>query len=207
MRRLVLALSAAAALALPAAAPADQACGSLLPVGLLQPAGGFTVGCARLFTLKLGAALGPDGNYILLDLPVCASGPCGGTSGLAQLQCAANLGYDCCLVSGLHVPTIQGTNVATLVAGLDQRLARDTDTRAGICAEDYAGNGARFVEVTLADFPGSIRTEMVLSTFLPAFIVGPPAGTGTSTTFTLEFLSAPTPARPASWGRVKQLYR
>ncbi len=207
MRRLLVALCGAATLAFPTAAGADSACGNLLPMGLLPPAGGFTAGCARVFSLKLGAALGPDGNYILLDLPACASGPCGGSSGLAQLQCAADLGYGCCLVSGLHVPTIQGTNVATFAAGLDQRLARDTDSRPGICSADYAGNGARLVTVALAGFPGAIRTEMVLSTFLPAFLVGPPTGTGTATSFTLEFLATVTPARPASWGRLKQLYR
>jgi len=194
-------------LLLAAPARAEQACGGLLPLGLLSPTGGFSLGCTRVYTLKLGASLGPDGNYILLDLPACASGPCAGLTGLPQLQCAASQGYGCCLAAGQHVPTLQGINVATLVAGLNQRIARDTDARSGICFETYLGNGARLVRVATADFPGTVRSEMVLSGFLGARLVSPPAGSGTSTTVTLEFLDSSTPARPTSWGRVKQLYR
>jgi len=84
-------------LLLPAAVAADQVCDRLLPMGLLEPAGGFTSGCSRQFTLKLGASLGPDGNYILLDYPACPQGPCAGLASDLQLQCAAASGYACCL--------------------------------------------------------------------------------------------------------------
>lgn len=207
MRPLALPLAALLALAASTAA-ADQVCDQLLPMGLLQPAGGFTTGCSRDFTLKLGAALGPDGNYILLDLPACASGPCAGLSGVTQLQCAAAEGYSCCLTSGGLVPTIQGTNVASLAAGLTQRIGFDTDTRAGICYSSYVGNGARVANVALAQFPGTDRTHMTLLSFANVFLVAPPAGTGTSTTVTLEFLAQGiTATTRTDWGRLKLLYR
>ena len=189
-------------------AAADQVCGQLLPIGLLEPAGGFTLGCSRQFTLKLSAALGPDGNYILLDMPPCPDGPCAGLSGGAQLQCAAASGYACCIQTGLHVPTLTGGNVGALAAGLGQRFALDSDPSPGICYASYAGNGARVALASLAEFPGGIRTEMVVTSFARVFLVAPPAGSGQATTFTVEFLAqGPTAARSLSWGRIKQLYR
>src|SRR5262245_1187176 len=89
-----------------ASAHAQSVCDRLAPVGLLPPAGGFTFGCSRQFTLKLGAALGPDGNYILLDDPACANGPCAGLSGIPQMQCAATSGYFCCITNAQMIPTI-----------------------------------------------------------------------------------------------------
>lgn len=207
MRPLVPLLAASLILAAPPVV-AGQICDRLLPMGLLAPAGGFTTGCSRDFTLKLGASLGPDGNYILLDLPACAAGPCAGLSGISQLQCAAAEGYFCCLTSGDAVPTIQGTNVASLAAGLTQRMSLDTDQRAGICYSSYAGNGSRVAFVPLAQFPGADRTQMTLLIFAQVFLVAPPAGTGTSTTVTFEFLAQDvTPASRADWGRLKLLYR
>jgi hypothetical protein len=207
MRSLVLGLSLLLGFA-PRAGSADQICTGLLPMGLLPPAGGFTTGCGHQFTLKLGASLGPDGNYILLDYPPCASGPCAGESGLVQLQCAAANGYQCCLSSGQSIPTLTGTNVATLVAGLNQRIGLDTDQRAGICYSAYAGNGARVANVPLASFPGSDRTQMILQSFASVFLVTPPAGSAQSTTVTFEFIAQGVTASTApSWGRLKVLYR
>jgi hypothetical protein len=192
----------------PGAAAADQTCDRLLPMGLLEPAGGFTSGCARQFTLKLGASLGPDGNYILLDYPSCPQGPCAGLTADVQLQCAAASGYACCVSSGQHVLTLTGGNVGTLAAGLSQRIALDTDTRAGICYNSYIGNGARVANVPLAHFPGTLRSEMVIDRFATVFLVAPASGSAQSTTVTLEFLAlGVTPARHASWGRIKLLYR
>jgi hypothetical protein len=39
------------------------------------------------------------------------------------------------------------------------------------------------------------------------FLVGPASGTGTSTTVPVEFISDVTPARSATWGRLKLLYQ
>ena len=190
------------------AASADQVCAGLLPIGLLQPSGGFTTGCSRQFTLKLGASIGPDGNYILLDYPPCAAGPCAGESGLIQLQCAAANGYQCCLSTGQSIPTLTGTNVATLAAGLNQRIGLDSDQRAGICYSAYAGNGARVANVPLASFPGTDRTQMILQSFASVFLVSPPAGSAQSTTITLEFIAqGVTASTVPSWGRLKVLYR
>ena len=190
-----------------AAAAAQTVCDGLAPMGLLPPAGGFTFGCSQHFTLKLGAALGPDGNYILLSYPSCANGPCGGQTGLTLLQCAATSGYDCCVSSAQTIPTITGTNIATLVAGLDQRIANDSDTRAAICFSDYAGNGARVGSVPLIQFIGLDRSQAQVTGFLRFFLVGPPSGSAQSTTIPVEFISDPTPTLDSTWGRLKLLYR
>ena len=118
------------------------------------------------------------------------------------------MGYACCLISGQHVPTLTGGNVGLLAAGLSQRFALDPDARPGICYADYGGNGARVANVPLAQFPGSDRTQMVLSSFATVFLVAPPTGSGTATAFTVEFVAQGlTAARGSSWGRIKQLYR
>jgi hypothetical protein len=190
-----------------AAAHAQTVCDQLAPMGLLPPAGGFLLGCAHHYSLKLGAALGPDGNYILLSYPACASGPCAGQAGLTLLQCAATSGYDCCISSAQMIPTITGTNIATLVAGLDQRIANDSDTRAGICFSDYAGNGARVGNGPLIQFIGLDRSQAQVTGFLRFFLVGPPSGSAQSTTIPVEFISDPTPTLDSTWGRLKLLYR
>lgn len=196
-----------ALLLLPAAAGAQVVCDRLLPFGLLPPAGGFSFGCARHFSLKLGAAIGPDGNYILLEYPACANGPCAGLGSTVLLQCAAASGYFCCVQASQMIPTMTGTNVGTLVTGLDQRIAGDSDTRAGICFSAYAGNGARVANVPVIQFIGLDRTQAQVTGFLQLFLVGPPVGSGTSTTIPVEFISDPTPARGSGWGRVRTLYR
>ena len=70
-------------------------------------------GCAFDYNLKLGATLG--GNYILLDYPACASGPCAGQTGLTRLQCAATSGYFCCVSTSQMIPTIVGTRTSTTI--------------------------------------------------------------------------------------------
>jgi len=188
-----------------ATARADE-CDGLVPIGLLPPAGGFGFGCPQVYNLKLGAALGPDGNYILLSYPACANGPCGGQVGIPLLQCAAASGYFCCLSTGQMIPTLTGTNVGTLVTGLNQRIANDDDTRAGICFGDYNGDGSRVANVPLIQFIGQDRSQAQVTGFLQFFLTGPPSGTGTSTTIPVEFISDPTPVNSSTWGRLKRLF-
>lgn len=190
-----------------APARAQTICDQLAPMGLLPPAGGFTVSCSRQFTLKLGATIGPDGNYILLSYPACASGPCAGQTGIPLLQCAATSGYSCCIANAQMIPTLTGTNVGSLVAGLNQRIANDTDTRPAICYSAYNGNGSRVGNVPLIQFIGLDRSQAQVTGFLRFFLVGPPAGTGNATTIPAEFISDPTPAAGTTWGRLKTLYR
>jgi hypothetical protein len=204
-RRVVMA--AALLLTMASAAGAQTACDHLVPFGVLPQAGGFTFGCAHQFNLKLGASIGPDGNYILLAYPSCANGPCAGQSGTTLLQCAAASGYFCCLSVSQMIPTIVGTNVGTLVTGLNQRIASDTDTRAGICRSAYTGNGARIGKVPMIQFIGADRSQAQVTGFLELFLVGPPSGTSTSTTIPVEFIADVTPTRGATWGRLKLLYR
>jgi len=205
LRRLTLASLLPAAIF--TSAHASTICDQLAPMGLLPPAGGFSFGCARQFTLKLGATLGPDGNYILLSYPACANGPCAGQTGLPLLQCAATSGYFCCISSAQMIPTITGTNVGTLVAGLNQRIANDTDTRSGICFTDYGGNGSRVGNVPLIQFIGLDRSQAQVTEFLRFFLVGPPSGSAQSTTIPVEFIADPTPTLDSTWGRLKLLYR
>lgn len=205
LRRLLLASLLPAAMC--TAARAQTVCNQLAPMGLLPPVGGFGFGCTHHYNLKLGAALGPDGNYILLSYPACANGPCAGQTGIPLLQCAATSGYSCCITSAQMIPTITGTNVATLVAGLNQRIANDTDTRSGICFSAYSGNGSRFGNVPLIQFIGLDRSQAQVTGFLSFFLVGAPSGSGQSTTIPVEFISDPTPTLGSTWGRLKLLYR
>ena len=200
-------IAAALVLSTSAAARAQTVCDQLLPIGLLPPAGGFTVGCAHQFNLKLGASLGPDGNYILLGYPACANGTCAGQSGAAVLQCAATSGYFCCVSVLGMIPTLTGGNVGTLATGLNQRIANDTDTRAGICYSAYTGNGSRIGNVPVIQFIGADRSQAQVTGFLPVFLAGPPAGTGTSTTIPVEFIVEATPARGRTWGELKLFHR
>jgi hypothetical protein len=191
----------------PAPVQAQSICEGLAPFGLLPPAGGFSFGCSRQFNLKLGAAIGPDGNYILLEYPACVNGPCAGQSGTTLLQCAATSGYFCCATNAQMIPTMTGTNVGTLAAGLVQRIANDTDTRAGICKSAYTGNGSRVANVPLIQFIGVDRSQAQVTGFLSFFLVGPPSGTAQSTTIPVEFLNDPTPVRAETWGSLKLIYR
>lgn len=207
---LLAAFSAPPASAAPGAPPVQvlsQLCGNFGPFGLLTPVGGFTTGCSRRFALKLGAALGPDGNFILLDYPVCASGACAGQTGPAGISCHALSGYACCLSSSQTVNTIQGTNVGLLAAGLASRISGDSDARSGICYSAYAGDGRRVVNVPLITLVFA-NTAARLDGFVQVFLTSPPTGTAQSTTFTVEFISLDaTPARAGTWGRIKTIYR
>jgi hypothetical protein len=55
-------------------------------------------------------------------------------------------------------------------------------------------------------FIGIDRSQAQVTGFLRVFVVGPPSGTGTSTTVPVEFVADPTPARGATWGELKLLY-
>lgn len=185
-----------------------QPCDALLPIGVLPPAGGFVPGCAHVYALKLGAAPGPDGNYVLIAYPACANGPCAGTTGLAALQCTASSGYACCVTPAQAIPTLTGTNVGTLQTGLNQRFVADTDARTPLCRADYSGNGARLVNVPLVHFPGADRTQVIVDGVAPAFLTSPSSGTGTATVVTIEVVpDGATPATPSSWGHLKLRYR
>jgi hypothetical protein len=182
-------------------------CGNLLPAGLLPPTGGFTLGCERRFSLKLGASIGPDGNYVLLDYPSCVTGACSGLTGIAGMQCHALTGYACCVTTAQVVPAIVGTNVGLFAAALSQRIAGDNDARPGICFADYNGNGARVLNVPLVTVQQANQTATITG-FMQVFLASPPTGTGTSTTFLVEFVSTgATPALERSWGAVKTVYR
>ena len=205
LRRPILAIALLAATC--AQARGQKICDELVPFGLLPPDGGFTFGCPRQFNLKLGASLGPDGNYILLAYPSCANGPCAGQTGTGYLQCAATSGYFCCISTDQMIPTMTGTNVGTLAAGLGQRIANDSDTRPGICYTAYGGNGSRVGNLPLIQWIGTDRSQAQVTGFLRFFLVGPPTGSAQTTTFPVEFISDPTPTRGETWGRIKLLYR
>lgn len=204
-RRLLLATILLTAFSVSAGA---QVCTQLLPIGLLPPDGGFTTGCARQFNLKLGATLGPDGNYILLSYPACAGGPCAGLTGVPLLQCASTDSYWCCLSVLQMIPTLTGTNVGTLATGFNLRVANDNDSRAGICFAVYQGNNVRLGNVPLIQWIGADRTQAQVIGFQRVFLVGPTVGTGQNTTIPVEFIGDPTPVPTLAptWGRLKVLY-
>ena len=69
------------------------------------------------------------------------------------------------------------------------------------------GNGSRAGNVPLIQFVGSDRSQAQVTGFLELFLVGPPTGSGTSTTIPVELIADPTPTQGATWGRLKLIYR
>jgi hypothetical protein len=186
-------------------ARAQTVCDQLFPFGLVPPEGGFGFGCAHQYNLRLGRGSGSDGNYWPLEYPACANGPCAGLTGPLLFVCAATSGYSCCISASQLVPLVAGNYSGPLRSGLAQRIANDTDTRAGICYSDYTGNDSRLGNVPLIQPIGNGDPNAHVAGFLRMFLSGPPpAG---SDQIPVEFVDEVTPVRSASWGWTKILYR
>ena len=127
-------------------------CEKLVPMGAIEPpAGGFQVGCANTYDLKIGSqGGGTPGNFQLLDFPECAEGPCAGMNGGgAEIRCEVANGYSCCIDIGQMVMTMTGGKSGPFEQGLNDRWDADTDRRENICYTEYRGNGNRIVVVPM----------------------------------------------------------
>jgi hypothetical protein len=112
-------------------------------------------------------------------------------------------GHACCISASQWIPIPAGNLAGPLRAGLDQRIANDTDTRPSICYSEYAGNGSRVGVVPLIEPAGSGVTQVRVTGFLRVFIPGPTYG---NSDVVAEFVAGPTPAVNPSWGRTKIRY-
>jgi len=124
--------------------PTDQPCEGVSPFGVADRPGGFNTACGSKDTLKLSQ--GPkQGNFQLLDFPACTEGPCANQNGInAQLTCYIETGYSCCIKIGDQLTyTEPGNKVGIIKPALLDRWNSDTDTRSGICYQQYTGNGER----------------------------------------------------------------
>ena len=185
-------------------ADAQSVCDRLFPFGLVSPEGGFESGCAHVYVLRQGSSSASSANFTPLAYPECPNGPCAGQTGPLQFVCATANGYFCCLSAADLIPIVAGNMMGPLLAGLNQRMANDTDQRPGICFSEYAGNGSRLGEVPLTLPIGNGVAVARISGFVRIFVTAPVLGSGT---VYVEFLGEPTPARGASWGRTKFRYR
>ena len=185
-------------------ARAQTVCDVLIPVALVPPAGGFEPGCGIHRALERGPVSGAGGYYVTLEYPACADGPCAGLTGASKFVCEAASGYSPCLGVPGPIPPVVGHHAGPFGPGMDQRFAGDTDTRAGICFSDYAGNGARLGVVPVIEPVASGAAQARVAGFAWIFLTAPVPGNGD---LTVEFVAGPTALRSTTWGRTKILYR
>ena len=154
-----------------------EACEKMVPMGAVPPPnqGNFMVGCANRYLLKSaggGSSQVAPGNYLALSFPECDEGPCAGMSstGGATFRCLLEHGYGCCITIGQVIQTEPGTMTGPTRQGLNGRFNLDTDQRENICHSQYAGNGARMVNVPIITPIGNGRTNVTV-TGLAAFFL------------------------------------
>jgi len=184
---------------------AGAVCEKLVPMGAIEPpAGGFQVGCANTYNLKIGSnGGGTPGNFQLLDFPDCTEGPCGGMNGgSSEVRCLVANGYSCCLNIGQMVMTKPGNSAGPFRQGLDDRWDRDTDRRENICYTEYRGTGDRIVLVPIfKDWDPAGKKPVRIEGFSAFFLQKKPSSGG-GQTLTGQFLYAVVPGGSGGGGSV-----
>jgi hypothetical protein len=180
--------------------PSSGICEGLVPMAPVEnPSAPFQTGCSNTYELKLGSGESQQGNCQLLAFPDCEEGECAQGGGAADVRCLVANGYGCCINIGDMVMTQPGNKVGPFAQGLADRWARDTDTREGICFEEYKGNRQRVVLVPIVrsfDVNGKKPVEI---TGFSAFFLRSKPSSGGAQTLTGEFLYA---VAPGSGGTV-----
>jgi hypothetical protein len=178
-----LVLSLVAAWSSPNAAeaqPTPGECESILPIGVVLPAGetGFVPGCDRSYVLVEGHIGDDQGGSKILSLPTCDHGPCAGLPpmGANTLRCMLAQGYTCCPGVGEVVQAAPGRNNPAVTQGLQDRWDSDTDRRANLCAGDYVGNGRRVVTVLVVQVLDGGRWEARVVGWATFFLKQRPSG-------------------------------
>lgn len=146
----------------------SAACGcgvSAIPLGVVPPAGGFQTGCDHLYVIKPGSGNSPSGTWTFLEFQPCDNGPCGSMNGESRIRCEIANGPGCRFDIGDVVETVPGTKTS-IMQGIADRFARDTDQRSPTCYAAYWGNGARVVVMPeLAPFDTNGRKAAQLTRF------------------------------------------
>lgn len=185
------------------------ACSGLLPMGMVQPpVGDFQIGCAYVYQLKLDPDVSSGGNFGFVDFPPCDAGPCGGMppTGETTVRCLMANGYGCCVEIGQVLDTEPGNTGGPFLQGLQDRWDADSDQRGSICFAAYLGNGMRLLSV-LTSTPGFGATTVQVTGFMTGFLVSRP-GSSDGSPVEIEFQPPGVVAvPPATWGRIKTLYR
>ena len=168
--------------------PIGEPCEHLAPFAPQDvPGAGFVTDCSVQYILKQGAGAGQQGNYQFLDLPSCPENDTGG--GANAIAAYTREGYKCCLDIGEQVFTKTGLNFGPFMKALQDRFDADSDTRQGICYQDYKGNGSRvFITPIVHDFgvPGKKLIQIVK--FGAFFLKIRPSG-GPSSPITGQFIN------------------
>ncbi len=124
------------AVALAADSTVTPACVPFVPIGVIEPAGGFVGGCDRPVALT-----GDPASAVLLECPAGCPGPCRGK----DLSCTIANGCPCFAAPGTWLRVMQGNRAGAIVSGIEERFGRDTDRRDGLCVDGYHGVGERLV--------------------------------------------------------------
>ena len=156
-------------------------CGSLAPIGIAAPEGGFRADCPTPYVLKYGSGEGARSTYGLLDLPPCPEGPCATKGGQDRLECEIESGYGCVLGSdfvGREIAILPGSKTGPFLRAITNRWDADTDTRQ-VCYSQYVGNGKRILHiVVLEPFSANGRKSVRVAGFARFFMGTLPVRSG-----------------------------
>ncbi|HKQ56735.1 MAG TPA: pilus assembly protein TadG-related protein [Candidatus Eisenbacteria bacterium] len=155
-------------------------CEKLVPLGSYPPQGqqNFVVG--QMYVLKQASPGGVNGNYQAVSFPECAEGPCAGMSstGANTYRCLLENGYSCCITIGQTIQTQPGNMAGPTRTGVQNRWDSDTDRRTNINYPEYAGNGARVVNIPIITPMGNGRSDVTVTGLAAFFLHERPTGNG-----------------------------
>jgi hypothetical protein len=149
--------------------PPIHLCAQGVPLAVVMPDGGFDTTCAGAFELIDGAEA--NARFVVLELPPCSEGPCGGARGMRALECQIAEGYSCCFTCLLdqRIDAEPGRHQRSVIDALVMRFEGDTDRRESRCYEDYTGNGERILNMPIVAPP--VRHQPLRVVALGAFFL------------------------------------
>jgi hypothetical protein len=157
----------------------------------------FVSDCGVEYVLKQGSGASSSGNFQLLDFPECNESDFTG-GGAAAIYHYTRFGYDCCFEIGDEwVYTQPGNMVGPFRSALQARFDDDTDTRNGICYQNYTGNGKRvFITPIIESFSVSGKKLVRIVKFAAFFLKDRPSGNMTHEGVRGQFISYVVPGNP-----------
>ena len=171
--------------------PPISNCEHGVPLAAVMPAAGFDTTCAGNLELIFGE--GRKARFVVLELPPCAEGPCGGAHGMRALECQIAQGYSCCFTCLLdqRFEREPGKHERSVIDALLMRFESDTDRRASICRDAYTGNGERILNMPIVAPP--VGHEPLRVVALGAFLLVDRPERHVSPRFQLMYLIESTP--------------
>ncbi|HSQ61403.1 MAG TPA: pilus assembly protein TadG-related protein [Acidobacteriota bacterium] len=161
------------------------------------PDSAFNSDCGSEYTLKDGSGQGQQGNFQLLELPDCNEDAFSG-GGAAAIYQYVRYGYDCCMrIDDEWVYSEPGNKVGPFRAALQDRFDADTDSRQGICYQEYTGNSSRvFITPIIESFDVSGKKLVRIVKFAAFFLKDRPGGSMTQQGVKGQFIKFVVPGNP-----------